>query len=94
MDFVTPLLWLIGTLAVLYGLHRVALLLEKRGWLYYVNVRPKISLTITVGGMLDPAIQHIVEAQQQEYDLEEDESGDPAGQRYLAALLHYPDQEH
>jgi len=73
------LLLIVGLLALAYALHRTALLLERKGWLFYTHRRPRISLGVALGAALDPALRRILEAQQREYDLEEDESGDGLG---------------
>lgn len=62
--------------AGLYALHRLALFLEARGWLFYINRRPQVSLGAAIGSALDPALRRMLEAKQQEHRLEEDESGD------------------
>ncbi|MBW2313993.1 MAG: hypothetical protein JRH10_07355 [Deltaproteobacteria bacterium] len=38
--------WVIGTAAGAYSLHRLALWLEARGWLFYLNKRPSTSGSI------------------------------------------------
>jgi hypothetical protein len=66
--------------AVLFLLHRVALWMEGRGWLYY---RTRKSSRASVGNallelqsLLEPDRSHTVEVRRLE-QLEEDESGDP-----------------
>jgi len=63
-----------GTLA-LYALHRLALWLERRGWLYYRNSRRKSSVWLAVAAAFDPNARRIQEIQE-ERQLEQDESGD------------------
>ncbi len=73
------MLWVVGSLAALvlaYALHRLALRLEARGYLYYLNRRPKVSMIASLASTFDPALRQILEAQEQE-NLDENESGDP-----------------
>jgi len=63
-----------GTLA-LYALHRLALWLERRGWLYYRNSRRKSSVWLAVAAAFDPNARRIQEIHEAER-LEEDTSGD------------------
>lgn len=90
---VVSLIWLAGAVLLIYGLHRLALVFERRGWLYYRNVRPRGSAIVALGAALDPTIRRIMEAQEEEHGLEEDESGDLAKRRrHLTSLLRFPDR--
>jgi O-acetyl-ADP-ribose deacetylase (regulator of RNase III) len=61
---------------VLYGLHRLALWMEKRGWLYYVNSKRSTSTLSTafleVQSIVDPAKKLVLEAM---YEDQSEESG-------------------
>lgn len=76
-------MWLAAAAAAvvaLYLLHRLALWLERRGWLFYLHRR---STTSAVGSVfselhsvLDPGHRHAVEEQAREAQ-SQDDSGDP-----------------
>jgi hypothetical protein len=72
--------WIAGGLAALYTLHRVALWLERRGWLYYVNSRDHFagrgSLLVAVAAAVDPTVRHLIEAQRAFEVVEEEGIGD------------------
>jgi hypothetical protein len=72
--------WIAGGLAALYALHRVALWLERRGWLYYVNSREHLggrgSLLVGVAAAVDPTVRHLIEAQRAYEVVEEEGIGD------------------
>ncbi len=60
------LLWAIPALAALgYGIHRLALYLESRGWLFYLNRRPGSSgsLFLDANSLFDPGARHRLEAE-------------------------------
>jgi hypothetical protein len=65
---------------VLYALHRTALWLESRGWLYYKNRTPSSSALgnafLEVQTIVDPGKRHQLEIQRQDA-VEQDESGEP-----------------
>ena len=70
----------LAAVAALYGLHRVALWAERRGWIYYLHRQGSSS---TVGNaflelqtMLEPGKKYILEVKRKERVVE-DESGDP-----------------
>jgi hypothetical protein len=72
--------WIAGGLAALYALHRVALWMERRGWLYYVNSREHFggrgSLLVGVAAAVDPTVRHLIEAQRAFEVVEEEGIGD------------------
>ena len=68
--------WICLGLLVLYALHRGALWLERRGWLFYIHRRPSLSLGVAIGAALDPTVRRILEAQQEERRMEQESSGD------------------
>ncbi len=48
--------------AVLFGLHRLALWAERRGWLYYRNSsRPRGAGLGLLAPIYNPAVEHVVE---------------------------------
>ena len=71
--------WSAGVLLLAYVLHRLALWLEERGWLYYIHRRPSVSLIAAVASTFDPTIRRILEMKQEQHRLEEDFSGDGFG---------------
>ena len=74
------LLFVAGAALVLYGLHRLALWMEGRGWLYYVNSKPSTSTLsaafLEVQSLLEPEKQQLAEVQKAER-FEEDDQGEP-----------------
>jgi hypothetical protein len=66
MDISTILWWItciVGGAAGLYALHRLALHLEKRGHLYYVNKKPggsAIGSFVALQRALEPQVQHVI----------------------------------
>ncbi len=66
--------------AVLFGLHHLALWMERRGWLYYLHSKPSTSSLgnafLEVQSLLDPSAETLVELRHQE-QLEDEASGDP-----------------
>ena len=66
----------LASLPALYGLHRLALWLEDRGWLYYTRESRKGRTSLAIAAAFDPNVRRIQELQEQE-TLEQDENGDP-----------------
>ena len=67
----------LGVLAVGYGLHRLALCADRRGWLYY-KTKPKFkgSSLGLIEGIYNAAAEHVVEEKSGEAARrEQDESG-------------------
>ena len=66
--------------AALYGLHRLALRLERKGHLYYLHSKPSGSAlgnaALAVQSILEPDRRYVVEERQAERS-ERRESGDP-----------------
>ena len=66
--------------AAIYGLHRLALRLERKGHLYYLHSKPSSSAlgnaALAVQSILEPGKRHVVEERQAERS-ERRESGDP-----------------
>lgn len=90
---IRSLVWLVGMAAVLYGLHRLALWMEQRGWIYYRNTRHGSSGSLGnaflhVQSILEPGKRHVLE-QRLDEAREDEESGDPptkeARQAYIGS---------
>jgi hypothetical protein len=77
---VTLLVWTAVALAALYALHRLALWMEERGWLYYRHKRGSSGALgaafLEVQALLEPANRHVLEIRRDEAS-EGDESGGP-----------------
>ncbi len=56
-------------IALLYGLHRLALWMEARGWIYYVKKKASPnalgSAALELQQMVKPAAKHVLEARRQ-----------------------------
>ncbi len=87
----TTVVWVIGALGALWTLHRLALWMESRGWIYYRNARGSSgalgSAFLEVQAMFEPGTRHVIEMKRAERS-EDDESGDPppAGDHMLNAM--------
>ncbi len=72
-------LWLTAAAIAVWSLHRLALWLESRGWLYYRR-RPSSSALgnafLEVRSLVEPATRAVVEERTRVHD-EEDAEGDP-----------------
>ena len=70
----------IAAAAALYGLHRLALWAERRGWIYYLHRQGSSSTVgnafLELQSMLEPSKKYILEVKREEHVVE-DESGDP-----------------
>jgi hypothetical protein len=56
---------IVSGLAALYGLHRLALWLEKRGWLFYKHKKPSssaVSCFVALQQVIEPPVQHVLHA--------------------------------
>jgi hypothetical protein len=77
---VSLLLKLLAAAVVLYGLHRLALWAEDRGWIYYLRRKPSSSSLgnafLEVQSLVEPEKKQLVEARRAE-SVEEDDQGDP-----------------
>lgn len=69
-----------GIVLVLYGLHRLALWMERRGWIFYKHTKASGSTVSsafqTLQAVWEPGAQHVVE-QRAAIDVDEDEAGGP-----------------
>lgn len=75
-----PLLVLLAVAAALYVVHRLALWMEERGWIYYRRRRGTSGALgdafLEVQSLVDPGQKAVLEARRQVAD-EAGESGDP-----------------
>ncbi len=70
------IVWLVGGLTALFGLHRLALRLEARGYLYYLHKKPKGSSAgafVAMQRFIEPTTQHIEQVRHVEHRVEDDE---------------------
>ncbi len=69
-----------AVVALLFGLHRLALWMERRGWVYYIHKKPSSSSLssafLQVQSLVDPGARSVVEAVREER-AESAEAGDP-----------------
>jgi len=72
---VNAVLWVGAALAGLWALHRLALWLESRGWLYYIHTSRRSRMWLSLAAALDPNARRILEIHEAQR-LEQDESGD------------------
>ena len=76
----STLLKVLAAAAVLYGLHRLALWAEDRGWIYYLRRKPTTSSLgnafLEVQSLIEPEKKQLAEARKAE-SVEEDDQGDP-----------------
>lgn len=76
---VTPLVIIVLVIALVYGLHRLALFAEYRGWIYYRTRPPRMRTLGLLEELADPSVEYRVEEQASEAIRADDEdSGDLA----------------
>ncbi len=76
-------MWIVATVfgiaLALYGLHRLALWMESRGWIYYRKHKRGTaamgSVMLEIQSFYRPSVEHVIE-QKEEERREEDDSGD------------------
>jgi hypothetical protein len=59
-------LYLVAALAALYAMHRAALHLESRGYLYYLHKKPEPgghSAFLPIEELIAPQVRHVIEAE-------------------------------
>jgi hypothetical protein len=76
--WITLIVVVVGLVALGYGLHRLALWAEGRGWIYYKNKRRPGGVGLSlIGQIYQPSIEHAVEEEQSErIKADQDDSGD------------------
>lgn len=88
MNLWTVTAWVVGAAGALYGLHRLALWLEREGWIRYLRHPPDggAGTAAAFGGLhqlLDPRTQHVYElkgeANKPRHEVEGGEPGPPGG---------------
>ncbi|HEY1911319.1 MAG TPA: hypothetical protein VGG73_10380 [Vicinamibacterales bacterium] len=76
----SALLAIAGAGAILFGLHRLALWMEDRGWIYYRRKHGSSgslgSACLEVQAMLEPSKKHVIEIVRMD-DFEDDDSAAP-----------------
>lgn len=71
------LLILGGVTVLVYGLHRLALYAEMRGWIFYRTRPPRVRMLGLLEELVDPRVEYMVEEQSSEaIRADRDESGD------------------
>lgn len=71
--------WGLAAAAALYGLHRLALWMETRGWIYYRKQSGSVSVGtafLEIQSLLDPGKQHVIEIVRKD-DSEQSDAGNP-----------------
>jgi hypothetical protein len=73
-------LFIAGLLVALYGLHRLALWLEKKGWIYYMNKKASLNslgtALLELQQMAQPEKGHLLEAKRKR-QVQQECQGDP-----------------
>jgi hypothetical protein len=82
MNSWTVAAWGVGAVIVLYALHRLALWLEREGWIRYLRSPPQAGAggTAAFGELhqiLEPTTKHVYELKQQKRPRREADGGDP-----------------
>lgn len=74
------LVWIVGSVVVIFLVHVVALWMEGKGWIYYRHKRASSSALgnafLEVQTLVDPGKRLVLEAKREEHT-EEAESGEP-----------------
>jgi hypothetical protein len=73
-------LFISAGVAALYGIHRLFLWMESKGWIYYNNRKAspgtRANAALEIQSLLEPEKRHILKIQQEQH-VEEDDEGDP-----------------
>jgi hypothetical protein len=76
----TTIVWIALAAGSVYGLHRLALWMEARGWIYYRKKHGSSgglgAAFLEMQSLLEPSKRHVLEVKRNE-DAEDDDSGDP-----------------
>lgn len=56
----------LGILLALYGLHRLALYAEGRGWIFYTTRPPRVRMLGLIEELVDPRVEYMVEEETSE----------------------------
>ncbi|MFN0017609.1 MAG: hypothetical protein ACKVP0_05065 [Pirellulaceae bacterium] len=76
--------WILGFVAVVavlagaYGLHRLCLYLEERGYMYYLHKKPQGSaapMLLDMREIIQPSVRHVIELKDDQH-IEYDHAGD------------------
>jgi hypothetical protein len=71
VNVASALIWgglALGGLAALYGLHRLALRWEERGWIYYLKSKPSGGAAGCLGAFqeaIEPNVKHVIVVQRE-----------------------------
>ncbi len=72
------IMYLLGAIAAIYGLHRLALNLEDKGHLYYLRRKPSGGAAgsfVAMHRLFEPQYQHVEHVSREFQRVEEDEAG-------------------
>lgn len=78
LPWILGLLGVIAVLAGVYGLHRLCLYLEGRGYMYYLHKKPEGSagpVLLDLREIIQPSIRHVIELKDDKH-VEYDRAGD------------------
>ena len=72
------LLIVLGVALMLYVLHRVALVAESRGWIFYKSRPPRMRMLGFLEELVDPRVEYTIEEESsRKIGADHAESGDP-----------------
>jgi len=78
-------LWILVGVAALIGLDQLGLWMERKGWLYYRNVKRKggasMADVLLGGNVFDPGAHHMHEARDERAGEVDEDDGDDDGKR-------------
>lgn len=73
--------WILLALAAVYGLHRLALWMEDRGWIYYLRKQASSTARgaafLEVQKLVEPSKQHLIDVKLDQRKEEDESGGDP-----------------
>jgi hypothetical protein len=74
--------WIVGTVAALYAMHRGALWMERRGWIFYRDTKAsstsRSNAFMQVQAMFEPRAEYVVEGRRSD-ETRASEEADPGG---------------